>query len=70
MFSIPSTLQSFSQYQIAYILFLLVLRLLAGIEPRVPVDRAFDEIDNYRFGGGDSRDPTTTVRRRLRLSNR
>ena len=45
-FSIPSTLHSYSQYQIAYILFLLVLRLLAGIEPRVQVDRASSTVNN------------------------
>ena len=46
LFSIPSTLYSYLQYQIAYILFLLVLRLLAGIEPRVQVDRASSTVNN------------------------
>ena len=39
-------LHSYSQFQIAFVLFLLVLRLLAGIELRVQVDRASSEINN------------------------
>ena len=46
LFATQFVLYSYLQYQIAYILFLLVLRLLAGIELRVQVDRASSEINN------------------------